>query len=257
LSLLAVGVFGFRWQTAQKLRTELEQQRLRSKTLSLELSGNQRSLEPTLHPADVARLEEEKRAADLLRREIDDLREKQKAVAIVSTKSSAKVVPSAPPAPEFVRTITNASLPPTDWKPAGAATPAAALETVLWAGANGDIETLAGLLILEGEVRTRADALLSKVSPQIRAQYPSPERLIALFTAKDVPLGGAQMSDPETVPGGERKVIGARLVNVDGSSRTATFFLRQQGAEWKLVVPPKAVEKYEAMLTGPGDVGSK
>ncbi|MEO6567658.1 MAG: hypothetical protein ABIO94_02745 [Opitutaceae bacterium] len=253
LVLAAAGIFAFRWQAGQASRTELEQLRLRNKLLSLEASENHHPLGAPLASTDIAKLKSDQQAATLLRREIDDLREKQKAVAVAPTKSPAKVAPSAP---EFVRTITNSLLPPSEWKLAGAATPAATLETSLWAAANGEIETLAGLLILEGDARVRADALLSKVSPQIRAQYSSPERIVALFTAKDVPLGGAQISDPENVPGGERKVLGARLKNVDGTSRVATFSLRQEGAEWKLVVPPKAVEKYEAMLSGAGGGGS-
>ena len=252
--LLLVGavVFGFRWQAGHALRSELERARLRNKTLSLELSANQPASEATLSSADLAKLESERQAAILLRREIDELREKQQAVARTAPPEESKGLPTDP---ELVRGITNSVLAPSEWKRAGAATPAATFETSLWAAANGEIETLAGLLLLEGDARAKAEAMLSKVSPEIHAQYASPERLIALFTAKDVPPGGAQIIESKSPPGTERRTLGVRLVSADGGSRITGFSLRLQGAEWKLVVPPKAVEKYEAMWSGPSGAG--
>ena len=243
----AVAGVGFQSAKERRLREELGRLRVQSKILSLDLSGSSNPREPSLAPAEGAKLRADRDAAASLRREIASLQERRE--ALVARQPVVSLTKDAPPPAEPPRSITNSVLAPSEWKQRGAATPTDALETALWAGANGEIEALMPLLGLDGEARSKAEALLGKMASQIRAQYASPERLVALLSAKEVPLGGAQIMHVFSPASDGRKVLAVKLVSPDGSSRITTFNARPDGTQWKLTVPVKAVEAFEAMLT--------
>jgi hypothetical protein len=85
------------------------------------------------------------------------------------------------------------SLPHTAWADRGAATPRAAIETTLWAAAGGDLAALKPLLELPESTREKAGALLAGLPADLRSRYATPEDLVAAFTAKNIPLGDAQL----------------------------------------------------------------
>jgi hypothetical protein len=85
------------------------------------------------------------------------------------------------------------SLPHTAWADRGAATPRAAIETALWAAAGGDLAALKPLLELRDSAREKADALLAGLPADLRSRYATPEDLVSAFTAKNIPLGDAQL----------------------------------------------------------------
>jgi hypothetical protein len=69
-----------------------------------------------------------------------------------------------------------------DWLDRGTMTPAAALETYLWAGDRIDLDARARSLGF-GEMKPEVDAFYARLSPQIRARYESPEKLWAVLMA--------------------------------------------------------------------------
>jgi hypothetical protein len=136
------------------------------------------------------------------------------------------------------------------WRNAGTATPTATVETVLWAAAGGDVEKLASLLVFDPGVRAKAEALLASLPEAMRAEYDTPERLIAVLTAKDVPLGTARIFDPKFEDVSGRRILMNLTPVVGPGSKPVAVSLRQEGGIWKLGVPASAVEKYAAMLKG-------
>ncbi len=114
---------------------------------------------------------------------------------------------------------------------------------------DDDREAIARLRDEIAQLKERAAAMT--LPEAIRKDYGTPERLIALLTAVDVPLGAAQIHDPK-----HADLRGTMLVAAlrDADSRVqhplVVLIVRQEGDAWKLVVPAQAVEKYAAMLTG-------
>jgi len=77
----------------------------------------------------------------------------------------------------------------------------------------------------------------------------SPERLIALLVADDVPLGSAMIvAQVPTLPD---PTVVALVLDPDGTQRMSKFSLRTEGNSWRLVVPAKVVERYAASLQSP------
>lgn len=160
------------------------------------------------------------------------------------------------------------------WKNRGRATPAAALETTLWAAAGGDLPALKNLLLLDPAVLAQATALLARLPESSRALYPTPEHLVAAFTAKAIPLGAAQLvsqqssvPDDTTVclflrnqPGGMEPAGPASLPPVGnntppmqastGTSKSTVLSLRRTDDGWGIVVPSAAIAKIARELGG-------
>ena len=142
-------------------------------------------------------------------------------------------------------------VPSDQWKNAGRATPAATFETALWAAAAGDVDSLAGLLSIDPVVRIEAVKLMQMLPYSLRQDYNTPEQVIALLATRDVPVSGAAqiLDDKATGPAGTRVV--AVLRDAENRRRQTHLLLRQDGAEWRLIVPASAVERYTAMVRGP------
>lgn len=144
-------------------------------------------------------------------------------------------------------TLFDRALEPREWTNAGRHTPAAALETALWAAAGGDLEQLASTLWLAPDTRTKAEALLATLPADARSHYPTPERLIALLAARDVPLGPARITTE--VPTADGSILVAGLRDPAGKEKAVALSFRTDGDRWQIVVPPTAVDRYQAMLT--------
>jgi hypothetical protein len=136
----------------------------------------------------------------------------------------------------------------------------AALETALWAAVGGDVEALAASIQLEGRARERAEKIFERLPPEVRGQHGSPDNLIALLTAKDVPVTGSmrvmaekQSNENETTLAVvfESETAPKRFV-----ARSRQLKLQRNGGDWKLVVPEAAVEFYGAALAAPAGTDS-
>lgn len=68
---------------------------------------------------------------------------------------------------------------------AGTRTPAACLETLIWATSHGEVDALAETLALSPRSRGLVDALLDRLPPASRAAFRPPERLVALLWTRE------------------------------------------------------------------------
>lgn len=138
-----------------------------------------------------------------------------------------------------------------EWTNAGGATSRAALETVLWAAAGGDIDRFAQCLLVSDRTRQLAMQLLESFPAALREQHGTPERLIAFLACKDVPLGAAKIVawDQVKTPTSSEQVR-LQLSNPDGATRDVLLRFAQQSDGWKLVVPEVAIAKYFTLLKG-------
>lgn len=227
----------------EKLRAELEQMRARQAKAGNLTAENQRLGAAAVSESEMARLRADHAALDRLRAEIEALRKQTEERKLAMAKAIAAGSLNYEP------TMLDGPLPVKFWKEAGAATPGAALETVLWAAAGGNVEALANRLQLDPTARGKAETLLASLPESERVKYSSPEALIATLTTKDVPLGTARLFDTKADYGGNRLII-ADMRDAEGKSRRARFAMHEDGGEWRIVVPASVVENYAAALKG-------
>ena len=236
------------WQrkTATGLKAEVEFQREQAGARARLAVETARLRAKQISTVELEALREDHAALVRLRGEIDGLRRRaDEAARVVAAKAVEVAKPREP-------SILEGPLPASAWKNAGSATPAAALETVLWAAAGGEVEALARLLRFDAGVQARLDALFVGLPESVRTEYSTPERLVAALTARDVPLGKAKLFDTKAELNGDRRVV-VQLYEPEGKApRGVLFSLRPEGGTWGLVVPASAVEKYAAMLKGTG-----
>jgi len=242
---MAVGVLGLaggvafvrQQQMAAQLRHAQALLRQDNRVLG-ELRGQNQGWRSQLPPeAERERLRASQATADRLRNEIE----------VLKMRSEPDVPPVLLKPAE--RSITNATMPAKSWRNVGRATPVTAVETILWAAAGGDIEPLAGMLRLNAGARAKAEEILTRLPEAVRAQYGTPEHLIALLTAKDVPLGGAGITKFDTY-GENVAAVGLHLQTPEGAAKNITVQLYRQDDGWQLDVPAKVMENYSAKLLG-------
>jgi hypothetical protein len=137
-----------------------------------------------------------------------------------------------------------ASMPVDRWQNVGQATAEAAFETALWAAAHGDLDALTNVLAFDAAARAEAAALFAKLPPAAQVEMVTPERMVAVLTAMDVPLGRAMIVRQEA--GQEETSVTARLTDPAGRGTTATFSMKADGDRWQLQVPVTVVRKYAA-----------
>lgn len=224
-----------RGQRTAQLRDELDLMRARHRQLAQLREENHRLAAAEPSASELESLRADHVALERLRAEIAPLRARAMASTDAKTKSATTAI--------------SPILSAAQWSNAGRATPSAAFETALWAASGGDIDTLAQSMILEADARAKAAVLLEGLPEASRAEYRSPERLVALLTAKDVPMGSMQVIG-QAQQGAEKVRMVVRLQQTDGSAKTTSLMLRQDAGEWRLVVPPSVVDKYAAMLKG-------
>lgn len=259
-------VLAWQWQATRQLRDEITLRREAQGALDRQRKEYEQLSQQRTAQAELDRLRADRAALLRLRTEIDTL------TAGVAKKLAASAAKQAAPTSNLGIELTSA----TDWKNVGRASPAAMLETALWAAVGGDIDALAETLCLDGPARSKAEEILAQLPENVRQQYPTPETLVALFTAKDMPtdakmnLAGQNKlseSDAAKISGaGQFKLTEGDLVlsvlfvaetMVPGAEsakrrnvQPRTLFARREGDSWKLVVPVQAVEKYAALLAG-------
>ena len=233
-------------QAADGLRAELASRRDQQRERARLEAENERGRANEISAEHLAALRNDHEALQRLRAEVEAAKARtEQAKVTVSSQAAGSGAPKP-----YEPSITKEMVPLEMWRNAGSATPLATLETVLWAAAGGDVELLARNLSLPGDTRAKVLELLAQVPASLREQFTSPEQVIAFFTAKEVPLGSARLIDPETKSDTAVTLV-AQLTGPDKKTKTAFFFLRQEGEVWKVIVPMPVVEKYAALLKAP------
>jgi hypothetical protein len=240
-----LAVLGWHRRTTDSLRAELDRQRATFAREQAELRAGQQELQLAAARAraeELDRLLAERAAVARLQAELATLRQRASETAAAGeTRAPASVRPS------LVGNVLVFSL----WKNTGRATPEAAFETGLWAAVNGDIDTLTSLLVFDPEARTEAAALYGRLPESLRQEFVSPERLIAVLAAKDVPLGSATILN--LFPAANETKVSAQIFDAEGKHKMALLSLRSDEAGWRFVVPANAVKRYAAWLRPPSD----
>jgi len=235
--MIAGGVIAlvFQRETEGELRNQLVLQREQSLKLNRLREENRRLVAAQVTEEQLSALRGDRVALKRLRSEIDAL--KNRAKESPRSAASIKSVPAA-----FIAAC--------DWRNVGDATPAAALQTALWAAAGGDLETLTRMLFLDAKVKAQAGLLFAGLPEAVRQQYGSAERLIALLTAKDVPLGAMQPLEEKPF-GPDDVAIAVRLQNPEGKTRDLALTAHRTDDGWRLQVPASALRKYVNALQNP------
>jgi len=127
---------------------------------------------------------------------------------------------------------------------AGRATPRAAFATQLWAARTGDIGLEASLITFGPEARAKLEALAQTLPPEMRAEYDTPEKLMAFMLAGSPhPVGGMQVLS-EVAQGPDDVTLQTEWQHVDDDivhQSEANF--HQDADGWKLVVPMSLVNR--------------
>jgi hypothetical protein len=241
-AVVSAGGFALWWQRAAQVRLQAELAVLVTQNGERERlqDANRRLAENQPAAAELETLRAHHAALPQLRAEIAALHARERS----ATEQTAKRSPE--------RFAAGAKVPAGDWRNAGAATSRAALETILWGAAGGDIDAFAQHLFLPDKVRPSAIALLESLPADVRGQYATPERLIAFLACKDVPLGAAQVvawHPLKTPTNGEQ--VRLQLSAPDGNTRDVVLQFAPHADGWKLVVPHVAIAKYVTLLKGP------
>jgi hypothetical protein len=227
--------------TQVRLRRQIGELRQQNHEVARQREENRRLVTSLPTAAELERLRADHAAIPRLRAEIEIMRGRAEA---------AENEASLP-----ARFEAGSKVPVGDWKNAGAATSKATLETVLWAAASGDIDKFAiNVFLPQGGVRERAMAQLESLPPAIREHYGTPERLVAFYAIRDVPLGAAQVvgwDDIQAGPSSGQVQVQLQLSAPDGQTKDLMLRFAHQDSGWKLVVPAMAVSKYAAMLKAP------
>jgi len=132
---------------------------------------------------------------------------------------------------------------------AGRSTPRAAFATQLWAARTGDVSLEASTLLLGPAERAKLEELLPILPADVRAQYGTPEELMAFALAGSPhPVGGMQVL-AETSDGPNDVTLQTEWQHADDSvvhQSQVTFHQDSDG--WKMVVPPALVNRAAAYL---------
>ena len=244
--LLVAVVVVIQWQhrATERLRAQILVQRTSANELAWLRAEHQRLEAAQLKPEELTRLAADRNAVTALLAEIENMKHRAEAVA-----STSKMPASPKP---LQRSMKDGPVAAAFWKNAGQASPEATFETALWAGAGGDVESLAGLLSFDVDAQARAEAIFAGLPTALRQELVTPGRLIALLVARDVPLGSAQVLTQITPvdPAAETK-LRVKLVDAEGNPKETYLSLRSQDGSWRFVVPPRVVEKYATLLQTP------
>ena len=128
----------------------------------------------------------------------------------------------------------------------GRATPENALQTLIWAAAQGHDDMVQLTLKFDGAARTLAEAAIATLPEASRAKYPTPESLGALFIGQVVnDLTGIRVIN-RSVTGGEA------TLNVGGLQKPiGSIALKQNADGWQVVIDAAVFKKIERMLLSP------
>lgn len=170
---------------------------------------------------------------------------------------------------EYSASLSKIGLTPDHWKPAGRSTPIGSIETLLWAGASGDIQAMFNSIAMGEESADLAKRLFERLPADLQSEYNSPQRFIAALAIDDIPLTHVRAVKPKTETSTEivdgiaitrpiksgaqsdDSIATQRLVftsNVEPPQFVQLQLEKQQNDEWKISIPPVAIVKYANQL---------
>jgi hypothetical protein len=128
----------------------------------------------------------------------------------------------------------------------GAATPAAAFQTFVWAAMKGEDATLAGMITMDSAAREKGMAVVAALPEETQEKYPTPEKLAALFFA--AALTGQPSAQILEVSQSDSQHA---IVQVRGLTDKVQNIPMQFGAQgWQIVVPVGMTESLGGWALG-------
>jgi hypothetical protein len=242
LLLLAIGI-GFLWQyqAGSRLHGEAIGLQAQAREAVRLREENRRLASEQASPEEMENLRADHAEMERLRGEIEALSRRVE-------QAEAKPASPAPAASMGAAGPSGSAVAAGAWRNAGRTTPEAALETALWSAKEGDINSLAGMLLLDDGARAKAEQLLAGLPEATRAQYATPEQLVAFLTAKDVPLTSMRVAGM-TVEGDEAQLV-VHLPTAQQPDKMTKLGLHRSPDGWRFKVPESAVDRYSQALTG-------
>jgi hypothetical protein len=141
----------------------------------------------------------------------------------------------------------------------GGATPRAALESLLWAMAQGSKDDLANMFTLSQSQKEQLNAVLASLPEAARAEYSDPEHLLAVeaaFQGTIIPDDGVIQIVSETNTDANDVSISFSMQGDKGTppepsqSNLSQVELLNGPDGWKAVVPNYAVTNFIGKITG-------
>ncbi len=136
---------------------------------------------------------------------------------------------------------------------AGLATPSASFETEIWANYTGNVDALAKMITLAPAVRDAADKVLANLPPDARAQFPTPESVMAMVIAQSFPpnFAGYQMTgdhQDESTP--DHWLVQFQYQIGGGVTVNGHASLQNINGNWMVPVGAEAVPALNRLLAG-------
>lgn len=237
--LVVAGATGlvFQNQTNAKLRREVSEQNQAMESLRVE---NQRLAKPS---AELVQLRQEHAELGRLRDETAALRQRDQAQQAVSKATGGSV------------NVPVKLVPAGAWKNAGLSTPAAAVETLLFAAIAGEVDLFTKGLVLDEAAKAKADRIFAKLTPDEQAKYGSPEKLTGLLIAHEFGVVAA-MQFVSAQESGSVTAVTVRLLLTNGAYSEKAYPFRQTADGWHLEVPAKKVDEHK-LVPQPATIGGK
>jgi len=247
VAVLGTGMIFLQQQNLTELRAEVAGLRTDLQQLAKSQAASAARTAPP--PAQVAVVTTEAGAVDEQRAELAKLREEMAALK-KTTQEATRQAQAATQAARGESPIPVKLTPAGELKNVGRATASAAVETILSAAYGGDVDTLASSIVLDGAALAKAEELFARLPEATRAQYGSPEKLVALMLAKDATgFTGMQILGQRDM---SADVVGVRVrfANEEGKTKEQGLAFRKTSDGLRLIVPEDAVKKYAGQLSG-------
>lgn len=250
----ALGVFILATSSVVQYKANRELARelalLREEVRGVAVSGRERSSAPDSPSAGASSAEREGVASEdigALREQVTALR--KSADDLTQLVRSAKPSLATPVVAAGAAESGAGNVPAQQWKNAGKLTPEATMETVMWSALGGEVDVLANAIGFTPSARTKADAWFAGLTPQVREQYGSPEKVIALMIAKDAAtLSGMEVLAQRELTS-DNVGVRIRVANEQGQTKDQTYLLTRNPDGWRMMMTDSVVEKFARQLS--------
>jgi hypothetical protein len=225
-ALVLAGVIGLQWERNRELRQRTDRALEAGREHDRLVIEQRRLIAAQASEADLVQLRADREALVRLKSEVEQSKTRINQLERLP-KSAAPSVPLVP---------ANA------WKNSGRASPSAAIKSLLWASAHADLVTLANGVVLDASTR----ALWDQLPAAKQSSYGSEANFVAALLAQDgaeigfMGIVGEEQPDPETM------IVKTRVENAEHEGKNESFEFRRSDNGWRLVIPPRAIARYEA-----------
>lgn len=128
----------------------------------------------------------------------------------------------------------------------GQATPADAVQTLVWAAMRGDEAAVEHLIAMDSAARDQLQTALAELPDSARSMYPTPERLAALWIS-DLATRAAAIDVVRQTPIDGQHII-LSLGRLDGQTQDALMVLNPGG--WQIGIDDRGARKIVRQLLG-------